>query len=179
MAVSRSLNLSAEACDLRDSETFRHLKYMDAGQSGRDQSFDLGTQEAAMRKLHSVIWMGLSLAFIGLLSGRVEVAQKIGQNSTIPMQTPDLIGANSPNSSIDRNMDEGTRAEMEARRGRAINSERQKAMIKDAHMLLLATAELQAMEQEPKGPPKEDALRRIDQIEHLAHNVKERMKGSR
>ncbi len=132
-----------------------------------------------MVTLRGAMWMGLVATL--LVGGRIEVAQqRIERNSSAPVQAPDMMGANASNATgVDRSMDEGTRVEMEARRGRAANSERQKSMMKDAHMLLLATAELQAMEQEPKGPPKEDALRRIDQIEHLAHNVKERMKGSR
>lgn len=60
------------------------------------------------------------------------------------------------------------------------NAERQRMMARDATELLHVAAELQlkAQKSEPEAA-RDEMVRQVEMIEKLAHNVKERMKGSR
>ena len=69
---------------------------------------------------------------------------------------------------------------LEAQRARSANVERQKSMIRAADHLLELAAELQYNAQRSDVTPSQDEmLRQLATIEKLAHDVKEKMKGSR
>ncbi len=69
---------------------------------------------------------------------------------------------------------------MEEKRSKAVNSERQRLMVKDANQLVQAAADLQAsVTKGIEGAGREEQAKRAEAIEKLAKDVKERMKGSR
>ncbi len=125
----------------------------------------------------------LTIAFL-LASHRTGAAlQRNGTMPPVQAPTPDYsAGKPSPNSlgGMPDLGDPTTRHEMEQRRGNMLNIERQRAMVREAGQLVQLAAELQAsLAGDPQGAAREEALHRIDTIEKLARNVKERMKGGR
>jgi hypothetical protein len=65
----------------------------------------------------------------------------------------------------------------EARRVRALASERQKKIIDDTSRLLQLATELNADGDKPIKEQGTDVARKLDEIEKLARDVKQRMKG--
>lgn len=75
--------------------------------------------------------------------------------------------------------DAGLQRKVEELRLHHANAERQKTMSKEAALLLQMATELQLKVSKSEQVTSEEALRQVETIEKLAHNVKERMKGSR
>jgi hypothetical protein len=68
--------------------------------------------------------------------------------------------------------------EIQAQQARSRNSERQKRLVEDTDKLLvLATQLKQDVDKTNKDVLSVDVIKKADEIEKLAHNVKERMKG--
>lgn len=106
--------------------------------------------------------------------------QRSGTPPPVQVPTPDYSATKSGNT-LGINPDLGdptSRHEMEERRGKMLNVERQKAMVREANQLVQLTAELQVtLARDPQGAAREEALRHVETIEKLARNVRERMKG--
>jgi hypothetical protein len=67
--------------------------------------------------------------------------------------------------------------QMQERQARSLNSERQKRLVADTDKLLALATELkQDMDKTNKNVLSIEVIRKADQIEKLAHSVKERMK---
>lgn len=67
---------------------------------------------------------------------------------------------------------------MQAQQARSRNSERQKKLMEDTNKLLeLATQLKQDVDKTNKDVLSVDVIKKADEIEKLAHSVKERMKG--
>jgi hypothetical protein len=68
--------------------------------------------------------------------------------------------------------------EIQAQQARTRNSDRQKQLVKDTDKLLvLATQLKQDVDKTNKDVLSVDVIKKADEIEKLAHSVKERMKG--
>lgn len=68
--------------------------------------------------------------------------------------------------------------EMQAQQARSRNSDRQKKLVEDTDKLLvLATQLKQDVDKTNKDVLSVDVIKKADEIEKLAHSVKERMKG--
>lgn len=67
---------------------------------------------------------------------------------------------------------------MQAQQARSRNSDRQKQLVQDTNKLLALATELkQDVDKTNKDMLSVDVVRKADEIEKLAHSVKERMKG--
>jgi hypothetical protein len=67
---------------------------------------------------------------------------------------------------------------LELDQAKARNNERQKRLVADTERLVKLAGELQAdVDKSTKDTLSVDVIRKADEIEKLAHNVKERMKG--
>lgn len=67
---------------------------------------------------------------------------------------------------------------MQEQQARSRNSERQRRLVEDTDKLLaLATQLKQDVSKTNKDVMSVDVIKKADEIEKLAHNVKERMKG--
>jgi hypothetical protein len=91
-------------------------------------------------------------------------------------------GSQSPNSQIAGpppiEPDTGLSPQTEEQRAKLRNAERQKQLVADTQKLLSLANELKAdMDKSTKDTMSLDVIRKADEIEKLAHNVKERMKG--
>lgn len=85
-------------------------------------------------------------------------------------------GPGAGNSPLDDMNNPGPNAEMEARRIRMLNAERQKSLVADTVKLLKLANELNAsMAKEDGQAPTQAEVRKLADIEKLAHNVKEKM----
>jgi hypothetical protein len=68
--------------------------------------------------------------------------------------------------------------QMEEQQSRSRNSDRQRRLVEDTDKLLaLATQLKQDVDKTNKDVMSVDVIKKADEIEKLAHNVKERMKG--
>jgi len=80
-------------------------------------------------------------------------------------------------SPLDDSNNTGPNAEMEAHRMRMLNAERQKSLVADTVKLLKLANELNtSMAKEDGSAPTQAEVRKLADIEKLAHNVKEKMK---
>jgi len=76
--------------------------------------------------------------------------------------------------------DSSFRVKQEAQRLKTVNVERQRTMAREATELLHMAGDLQLKAQKSESEvSREEMVRQVEAIERLAHNVKERMKGSR
>jgi hypothetical protein len=67
---------------------------------------------------------------------------------------------------------------MEARRVRSLASDRQKKIVEDAARLAQLAGEVKTgVDQAEKNETSADVIRKTEEIERLAHDVKQRMKG--
>ena len=99
--------------------------------------------------------------------------QTTAPNTTVPRSTmPSITGES------EVNLIDPTSTMREAQRYRAFANERQKKMAQDTDKLLsLATELKQAMDKSNKNEMSLDVIKKAEEIEHLAHDVKIRMKG--
>lgn len=111
------------------------------------------------------------LGWAGALGARVEGAQQ--QPPQTPFGAPDASGRGGRNEERD-----SPYARMQEQASKARNVERQKRLVTDTETLLkLATELKQDVDRTDKNTLSVDVIRKADEIEKLAHNVKERMKG--
>jgi len=107
-------------------------------------------------------------------SGRSGYAQQ--QQSHMP----DALGGSSLSEQARDRMDESLHAQLVVARRKAANVERQRLMANEAALLLQMAAALQLkLEKDEASSSREEMVQQVEAIERLAHNVKERMKGSR
>jgi hypothetical protein len=133
-------------------------------------------KELAMRSLGRIgMWAlagGLALATgsgarCQTGSGEVNVPQ-ISQEGAPPTTTV------APFNPADRTM-----TKMEAEQAKMRNAGRQKQLVEDTQKLLALANELKTdVDKSTKDTMSLDVIRKADEIEKLAHNVKERMKGN-
>jgi hypothetical protein len=72
-----------------------------------------------------------------------------------------------------------TMTKMEAEQAKMRNTDRQKQLVDDTQKLLSLANELKAeVDKSTKDTMSLDVIRKADEIEKLAHNVKEKMKGN-
>ena len=103
------------------------------------------------------------------------------QTTTPPSRNPGPPSAQSPNvTDIDGvethdTASEGMRAQLEKMR----NDDRQKQLVDDTNKLLSLATELKTdVDKTNKDTLSLDVIKKADEIEKLAHNVKEKMKGN-
>ncbi len=126
-------------------------------------------------------WVVVASLLVASGHGR---SQRNGSNGpTTQSQTPDYSATRPSTNGVGGMPDLGdpaSRREMEEKRGNLLNTERQRAMVREAGQLVQLTAELQVtLARDPQGAAREEAVHRVETIERLARNVKERMKGGR
>jgi hypothetical protein len=148
-------------------------------------------KESEMKTLQSLAW----IAAIGLFLGAASVAQGQGggmhgggamsgqsaatsaaDQTTQPVVPP----INSSGSSMDKleNTTGGANPHAEADLEKMRNAERQKKLMTDTERLLALANELKTdMDKTNKDTMSLDVIRKADEIEKLAHSVKEKMKG--
>lgn len=111
------------------------------------------------------------VAFLVGVSGtysRGQLAQPLPQQQPVPGQP----GAGLPP------MGPSLSPEMQEQQARSRNSDRQKRLVEDTDKLLvLATQLKQDVDKTNKDVLSVDVIKKADEIEKLAHSVKERMKG--
>ena len=116
------------------------------------------------------IWIGVVLV-MGLLGSRVDGAQV--QPPRSPFGEQDASGRNGKNGERDVALEK-----MQEQAAKSRNSERQKRLVTDTETLLrLATELKQDVDKTDKNTLSVDVIRKAEEIEKLAHNVRERMKG--
>jgi hypothetical protein len=111
------------------------------------------------------------VAFLLGVSGtysHAQLAQPLPQQQPVPGQP----GAGLPP------MGSSLSPEIQAQQARSLNSDRQKRLVEDTNKLLvLATQLKQDVDKTNKDVLSVDVIKKADEIEKLAHSVKERMKG--
>lgn len=116
------------------------------------------------------VFLAPVLFFGALVAGRPQ------QNNFPPSkQTAPMSGANFPDKAAE---DDPALRSMQAAQGRARNDDRQKRLVADTDKLLALATQLHAdVAKTDKNVLSMDVIRRSEEIEKLAHNIKERMKG--
>lgn len=111
-------------------------------------------------------------------AGRIAVAAMVLSGTALLAQNggaaaPAQFGA--PGIQDDRGMTMGETPQMVARRVRALNEMRQKAMVADANKLLKLAFELNAIDKDGIGISPSDRMKKLAEIEKLAKSVREKM----
>ena len=108
------------------------------------------------------MWMGIA----SLACGQIGSPSQAGQDRA-PFN---------PLSGRDRDRDE-TNARMQQQQARSRNSDRQKKLVDDTNKLLSLATELKTdVDKTDKNTLSIEVIRKAEEIEKLAHSVKERMK---
>lgn len=118
---------------------------------------------------------GIRLGLAGLLLLASSAGAGLGQFNTQPTrQSPD---PNKPFGDNNRN-DDPFAVKMAEKQAQSRNTDRQKHLVADTDKLLsLATELKQEVDKTDKNTLSVDVVKKADEIEKLAHSVKERMKG--
>jgi hypothetical protein len=120
-----------------------------------------------MRILHTAV---IGVAFLMGVSGAVAGGQ-LAQPGSPQQQPTGRPGVEVPT------MGPELSPEMQERQSRSQNSERQKRLVADTGKLLALATELkQEVDKTNKDVLSVDVIKKADEIEKLAHSVKERMK---
>lgn len=142
-----------------------------------------------MKTLRSMAWR---LAAVGLLLGAAGVGQaqmgtghgsgggqsSVGQSSTGQPSTGQPMQPTMPKLGTMGTDDSSPNPRSEEEMEKMRNSDRQKKLVADTERLLSLANELKAdMDKTNKDMLSLDVVRKADEIEKLAHSVKERMKG--
>ncbi len=121
-----------------------------------------------MRLLRLAAIAVVFLVGVSATSSRGQLAQPFPQQQSLPGQPSQGLPPIGPSLS----------PEIQAKQARSRNSERQKQLVQDTDKLLvLATQLKQDVDKTNKDVLSVDVIRKADEIEKLAHSVKERMKG--
>lgn len=154
----------------------------------------LAATEETMRILQNIgIWAtvgGLTLILTGAAFGQNSGSNSGSSNgSSNPNGMPTLQGGggrsniptspvSAPPSPLDQD-DTGIPPQTEIQQARMRNVERQKQLVADTQKLLDLANQLKAdVDKSTKDTMSLDVIRKADEIEKLAHNVKEKMKGT-
>lgn len=119
-----------------------------------------------MRLLHSAVMAVVLLTGVSGTYSSGQLTQPLSPQEPVPgrREVPPIGPSLSP--------------EMQAQQARTRNSDRQKRLTEDTNKLLvLATQLKQEVDQTNKDVLSVDVVKKADEIEKLAHSVKERMKG--
>ncbi len=125
----------------------------------------------------------LSIAVLACTTALAAKAQKNPGNPGIPGGIPSNLPMSAPNPTLgplgaDPSVAEHT-ARIEREQEKARNNERQKKLVADTQKLLALATELKEnVDKTNKDTMSVDVIRKADEIEKLAHSVKEKMKGS-
>ena len=119
------------------------------------------------RLLSVVALLGIAMVPVGW--GQQGTIQGSGSpGSTMPPALPPIVPPG-----------EGPSPSMEASQARLRNADRQKQLVLDTQKLLTLANELKVeVDKSTKDTMSLDVIRKADEIEKLAHSVKEKMKGS-
>jgi hypothetical protein len=133
----------------------------------------LAEEETSMR-VRMGMAAGLLIAGMVAASGR---SQQNNANGGTQQQQPQ-IPSKLPPSSLDLSRETGSdHAGVAERQAIAMNDERQKKLVADTEKLLVLAAELKTdVDKSTKDTLSIDVIKKADEIEKLAHSVKEKMK---
>jgi hypothetical protein len=127
--------------------------------------------EIAMR-IFGVVIVGMVLVagVPGSVSG--------GQLQSTPGQAPRIPGVQQPKTGLDPEDPDPMAPHREQKQAELRNADRQKRLVADTDKLLaLATDLKEQVDKSTKDTLSVDVIKKADEIEKLAHSVKERMKG--
>ncbi len=126
-----------------------------------------------MRGVYTVVFLGGLLATVPSVdSARAQTQSSSPIRTQNPNSLPSLDGRD-PNAPKDP-----LQLQMEAKRVRSAATERQKKIVDDTAKLLQLATELKAnVDKTTKDEMSLDVIRKAEEIEKLAHDVKQRMKG--
>ncbi|GAC1418875.1 MAG: hypothetical protein NVS9B15_00170 [Acidobacteriaceae bacterium] len=127
-------------------------------------------------------WM--ALVWLALTVSTTAAAQRNNRNAPPPNPAPPQQGlpqstlpGMSPLGSTDDPMSDHT-SRMQREQEKARNDDRQKKLVADTEKLLALATELKAnVDKTNKDTMSVDVIRKAEEIEKLAHSVKEKMKG--
>jgi len=118
-----------------------------------------------------------------LVAAMMAVSTETGRSQNSPYQSPSQSSDSSAqHSTANPRMDlsrepESDRARIAERQAISMNTERQKKLLDDTQKLLALATELKtAVDKSTKDTLSLDVIKKADEIEKLAHSVKERMK---
>jgi hypothetical protein len=121
-----------------------------------------------MRLLRLAVFVVAFLVGVSGTYSRGQLAQPLSQQQSVPGQPGEGMPPMGPSLS----------PEIQAQQARSRNSDRQKQLVQDTDKLLaLATQLKQDVDKTNKDVLSVDVIKKADEIEKLAHSVKERMKG--
>jgi hypothetical protein len=113
----------------------------------------------------------------GLGQGQGQAARTAAQQAAIT-QAAQAAAANVPGANSDDPSLAGV-GSIEEQQARMRNADRQKQLVDDTQRLLALANELKAdVDKSTKDTLSLEVIRKADEIEKLAHNVKDKMKGS-
>lgn len=132
---------------------------------------------AALRARHNWMREALCLAVLAAVAGIASIGQQ-----TPPQRTPHPILLPEANHIPDANDQMEMREQQDQSKNKdyaAANQERKKQIVDDSARLLKLAADLKiAVDKSTKDTLSLDVIRKADEIERLAHSVKEKMKLS-
>jgi hypothetical protein len=129
-----------------------------------------------MRSLLSMAFVGCVLAIPPNL-GSAKAQTQTPTGTTRP-RTPSTTTMPSVDGRDPDGIPDPQAALMEARRVRSLASDRQKKIVEDAARLAQLAGEVKTgVDQAAKNETSADVIRKTEEIEKLAHDVKQRMKG--
>jgi hypothetical protein len=119
-----------------------------------------------------------ALVSTSLVFGLLAVPGHPQRGTTVPSYSPPSSNQQQPFPNTKTSDTDDTRVAIEARQVKARNDDRQKRLVADTDKLLaLATQLHEDVGKTDKNILSLDVVKRADEIEKLAHSVKERMKG--
>ena len=113
------------------------------------------------------------------LAPTVERTEKFYSTTTNQQQQPQLQPQQGPSLTPNMTPDMEPNPQMEQDQAKMRNVERQKQLVSDTEKLLALANELKLdVDKSNKDTLSLDVIKKADEIEKLAHNVKEKMKGT-
>jgi hypothetical protein len=133
-----------------------------------------GTERVSMRGVCGAAFLAAVLLSVTPSLGMATAYQTTGQSNPRPQPNPGIPGLDS----APADGHDPLAAGREAGRARSMANERQKKIIDDTAKLLQLATELKTdVDKTTKEEMSLDVIRKADEIERLAHDVKQRMKG--
>ena len=121
--------------------------------------------------------LGVVIVGMVLVAG-VPGSVRGGQLQSTPGQTPRIPGVQQPKTGLDPEDPDPMAPHREQKQAELRNADRQKRLVADTDKLLaLATDLKEQVDKSTKDTLSVDVIKKADEIEKLAHSVKERMKG--
>ena len=130
-------------------------------------------------KVWNRAWIVGALLGVGSVIAPAGVAKQAASDRLPQLQTPSSVANPAKSSPLDRDDEPNPmRDRMEAQAAKARNSDRFKRLTADTDKLLKLSTELKEdVDKTTKNEMSLDVIRKAAEIEKLAHDVKERMKG--